>query len=397
MDCKRCSVIRNAITALLLVLATTRIPGMSVAEEGDVAEEGQKQTINAIYIPLADHYAGIVAYEKYRDEMVHADYAIQRMKSWPLLRAYFMSGKADLAYIICPQAMDMFRERPNFRWVSLMHRDGNALAINDLFKVHVDLPDERFDRKPSASVAEGFLRSGEESGEPIRCGVPHLQATHTVVLYKFLKDHGLTLGLGRGKDKDVIAIEVAPPKSPAFIKKSNSRSIPAAFEQSLPWADVVETQDFGHIAWYSKDVMPWPNGHVECIAIATDKCISGKEKALREVIYFIHKAGKDIEKARREGGDAMLEIAAMIRKHIPEHNQEAIVRSLRPDLMVINYQNLNLDPEGLKQIMDLAVEGGILAESIDIASFADHKFATEITTLGLTIDETLVEASEDTR
>jgi len=87
--------------------------------------------------------------------------------------------------------------------------------------------------------------------------------------------------LGFGSDKDVIAIEVPPPKSPSFIKKQNSRGIPASFEQSLPWADVVETKVFGYVAWYSKDVMPWPNGHVECIAIATDDCIKNKHEALK--------------------------------------------------------------------------------------------------------------------
>ena len=91
-------------------------------------EKQAKQIVTAIYIPLADHYAGIVAYEKYRDKMQYADYRIERMKSWPMLRARFMSGEVDMAYIICPQAMDMFAEKPNFRWVSLLHRDGNALA-----------------------------------------------------------------------------------------------------------------------------------------------------------------------------------------------------------------------------------------------------------------------------
>ena len=60
----------------------------------------EKKTIKAIYIPLADHYAGIVAYEKYRDKMKNADYRIERMKSWSLLRAYFMSGEVDVAFII---------------------------------------------------------------------------------------------------------------------------------------------------------------------------------------------------------------------------------------------------------------------------------------------------------
>jgi NitT/TauT family transport system substrate-binding protein len=107
--------------------------------------------------------------------------------------------------------------------------------------------------------------------------------------------------------------------------------------------------------------------------------IREKHRALEEVIYYIHKAGLDIEVARREGGQAMVAISNMIRKHIPEHNEAAIVQSLRPDLNVINYRHLNLDPEGLRLIMDLAVEGGILSQPIDIEEFADRSFSTEIT------------------
>jgi NitT/TauT family transport system substrate-binding protein len=338
-----------------------------------------KQVIKAIYIPLADHYAGIVAYEKYRDQMKKADYRIERMKSWFLLRAYFMSGEVDLAYIVSPLAMDMFAGKPNFRWVSLLHRDGNALAINDLLNAEVQLPEERLKRKPDAKVANAFTRARNKLGRPSECGVPHLLSTHTVVLYKYLKDHGKGLNLGRGTDKDVLAIEVSPSKSPAFIKRQNSLATPASFEQSLPWADIVEAKGFGHVAWYSKDVMPWPKGHVECIAIATDNCVSNKKEALKEVIYYLHKAGLDIEKARQKGGSDMIAISDMIRKHIPEHNQEAIIQSLRLDLNVINYKSLNVDKAGLKQIMDYAVEGNILKRPIDIDTFADESFSTEIT------------------
>ena len=338
-----------------------------------------KQAIKTIYIPLADHYAGIVAYEKYRDQMKKADYQIERMKSWSLLRAYFMSGEVDMAYIACPMAMDIFAQKPNFRWVSLLHRDGNALAINDLLNADVKLSSERLNRKPDAKVADAYTRAKGKLGRPSECGVPHLLATHTVVLYKYLKDHGKGLNLGKGTDKDVVAIEVPPPKSPSFIKRHNSRATPASFEQSLPWADVVETKGFGHVAWYSKDVMPWPKGHVECIAIATDGCFKYKREALQEVIYYLHQAGLDIEEARQEGGSAMIAISDMIRKHIPEHNQEAIIQSIRLDLNVINYKNLNVDKDGLKQIMDYAVEGNILKRSINIDAFADTSFSTEIT------------------
>lgn len=339
----------------------------------------EKKTIRAIYIPLADHYPGVVAFEKYRDKMEKADYRIERMKSWPLLRAYFMSGEVDMAYIISPMAMDMFAERPDFRWISLLHRDGNALAVNDLLNAAINLPKERADRKPDHKVADAFAAAKKRTGEPVEIGVPSLLATHTVVLYKYLKEHDKGMNLGVGQDKEVLAIAVPPPKSPAFIKKKNSRNTPAAFEQSLPWADVVETKGFGHVAWYSKDVMPWPKGHVECIVIATDQAIKEKPEALREVIYYLHQAGLDIEAARKKSGSDLVAISDMIRKHIPEHNQDAIIQSLRLDLNVINYYNLNVDPAGLKQIMDYAVEGGILKKPIDIDAFADPQFSTNIT------------------
>jgi NitT/TauT family transport system substrate-binding protein len=342
-----------------------------------LAEE--RQPIRAIYLPLADHYPGVVAYEKYRDKMTKADYTIERMKSPELMRAYFMSGEVDVAFIVSPMAMDMFAEKPDFRWISLLHRDGNALAINDLVNAFVKLPKDRKDRKPDNKVAQAFTAIKKQTGKPVECAIPSPLATHTVILYKYLSDHGIKMNFGVGSDKDVIAITVPPPKSPAFLKQQNSRNIPASFEQSLPWADVVETKGFGHVAWYSKDVMPWPKGHVECIVIATDKAIKEKSDALKDVIHYIHQAGLDIETARRKGGYEMAAISFMIRRHIPEHNRDAIRQSLRPDLNVINYYNLNVDKPGLKQIMDYAVEGKILKKSIDIDAFADTSFSTTIT------------------
>ncbi|MCU7847195.1 MAG: ABC transporter substrate-binding protein [Candidatus Thiodiazotropha sp. (ex Lucinoma kastoroae)] len=359
--------IRYLISLGLMLAALFNAPGVLA----------ERQPIKAIYVPLADHYAGIVAYEKYRDRMQYADYSIKRMTSWMLLRAYFLSGEVDMAFTMSPLAMDMFRESPNFRWISLLHRDGNAMAINGLINEKVKLSAKRSERKPDGKVADALGEFKRQRNKPTEVGVPHLQATHTVVLYKYLKDHGRTLALGRGNEEDVVAVAVAPSKSPVYLRKKNNRGQPAAFEQSLPWADVVETHNFGHVAWYSRDVLPWPKGHVECIAIAQDTTIADKREALKEVIFYIHKAGEEIEQARSKGGEAIREIAAMVRKHIPQHNEEAIIQSLRSDLNVINYHNLNNDEAGLKQVMDLAVESGIISAPIDIRTFSDRNFGTE--------------------
>lgn len=120
--------------------------------------------------------------------------------------------------------------------------------------------------------------------------------------------------------------------------------------------------------------MPWMHGHVECIALATDKAIAEKFNAVKEVKGFIQKAGKDIEIARNKGGAKLEAIVKMVRKHIPAHTRDAIIASLDPELRVINYQNLDIDKAGLKQIMDLAVEGKILRKPVNIDEFADSRF-----------------------
>ena len=334
----------------------------------------KRDDIHALYIPLADHYAALVAYERYASKMRYANFRITQMKNWDLLRAYFQSGEADMAYVMTPLAIDMFNEKPHFRWIGLMHRDGNALALNALLNKEVILKRNRLDRKPDAQVANALISARRDYKKSTQIALPHLLSTHAVILYRYLKEYGSSISFSHNQDADVLGISIAPPKAPFFIKIKDKKAMPAAFEQSLPWADVVETGGFGKIAWYSKDVMPWKYGHVECITLATDKSISSKFKAVNEVQYYLHKAGEDIEKAKKEGGLALENIVNIVRKHIPLHTPAAIRASLRSDLEVINYSHLNVDKAGLKLIMDYALEGKILKKGLDINKFADERF-----------------------
>ena len=339
--------------------------------------------IKAIAIPLADHYAGIIAYEKYRDKMQYAKYELMLLKAPALVRAYFYSqDDADIAFNVSPMVMDMFAQKPNFRWVSLIHRDGNALVINDIMNKEVKLGDDKTKRKPDSKIADSLSKFKKINGEAVECAIPSMLATHTTILYKYLKEHNKTMSLSKYDNPDLLLKIVKPPKSPVYLKKQTLRGEAAAFEQSMPWPEIANGDKKGYIAWYSKDVMKTKNGHVECIIIAKDATIKNKYKALKEVIYYIHKAGIDIEKARVHGGKELDKIIKMIRKHIPSHTKEAIVESLRSDIMAINYKHLNVDKnskESFKEIMDLAYEAGFIKTKIDIESLADERFSTSIT------------------
>jgi len=333
-----------------------------------------KQKVHALYIPLADHYAALVAYERYASQMKYANFEIEQMKNWDLLRAYFQSGEVDMAFVMTPLAIDMYNENPHFKWIGLMHRDGNALAVNDILLKDIHLQKNRHNRKPDPQLALAFEKAYQTYKKPTQVGLPHLLSTHAVVLYKYLKDNNSKVAWSPNVKADVLGISLAPPKAPSFIKIKSKKATPAAFEQSLPWADVVETGGFGKVVWYSKDVIPWKYGHVECIALATNSSITEKTKATKEVMYYIHKAGEDIELARKQGGQELDDIIKIVRKHIPLHTKEAIKASLRDDLEVINYRHLNIDKKGLKLIMDYAIEGKVLSKGLDIDTFADEQF-----------------------
>jgi NitT/TauT family transport system substrate-binding protein len=346
-------------------------------------DKSTKVDIKAIAIPLADHYAGIVAYEKYKDKMKFANYKIMLLNGPNLVRSYFYSqDDADIAFEVAPMVMDMFADKQNFRWVSLIHRDGDALSINEFINKKAKLKLEKKLRKPDGRVAKAIRELNKENSKPVDIAIPSFLATHTTILYKYLKDNNITFSYKKDKNAEVILRVVKPPKSPAYLKQNNTRSEPSAFEQSLPWGDIAEIKGFGHLAWYSKDVMKHKNGHVECIIIAKDDVIKNKREALKEVIYYIHKAGVDIERARKTGGKEFDEIIKMIRKHIPAHSVASIKESLRTDIMAINYKNLNIDEESkssFKEIMDLAYEAGFIKQKIDIDSLADDSFSTDIT------------------
>lgn len=337
---------------------------------GSALHAQARSPVLATYIPLADHYAAIIAFERYRQQMTHADFRIQQMRNWDLLRAHFRSGKADITFMMSPLALDTYAKDGNFRWIGLMHRDGNALAINAVIEKAVALPQLRNNRKPEPSLAQFIANYHRQTGRAVEIAVPHILSTHSVVLYQYLQQHGVKMNLTTGSLHPVRAISVAPPLSPAFIRDNGNRRIPAAFEQSLPFADIVETENYGRIAWYSKDVIPHPVGHVECIALASDAALAAKRQAIAEVFHYIQRAAADIEQARQNGGKPLEDIIALIREHVPSHTETAIRASLNPKLRVINYQDLEIDKPGLTTIMDIAVASGILTQPIDIDAFA---------------------------
>ncbi len=66
----------------------------------------EKQTIKAVGIPLADHYAGVVAFEKYRSKMKYADYQLLILPGPDFVRAYSYLLKDSVLDLIIFESFD---------------------------------------------------------------------------------------------------------------------------------------------------------------------------------------------------------------------------------------------------------------------------------------------------
>jgi len=86
------------LTYLKLVIKTTIFICLLTASAYNWASTVQRQTVNAVCIPLVDHYAALVAHERYRNPVQFAAFEIKQIKYWNLLRAYFQSGEADMRF-----------------------------------------------------------------------------------------------------------------------------------------------------------------------------------------------------------------------------------------------------------------------------------------------------------
>jgi NitT/TauT family transport system substrate-binding protein len=334
-----------------------------------------KDKITSLYLPLIDHYPLLLAHERAGAGMRHADFVVEQMPGWNELRQKLARGQADIAVISAPLAFDMFLDNPNIRAVSLAHRDGAALSINMVLNQSVRVIPRHARRKPIDAYAKAVKQAFEKSGNPVTVAVPTLFSTHSLVVYRYLADNGVKMITPTNRNGAVVLRQVPPSRSNDYLRAAGALDQGAAMLQAQPWGDLVEASGSGTIAWYSKDVLNYPKGHVDCIIIATDDTIKNKRAALAEVIEAIHRAGAELQGAIDGGEQDLLSLTTLISKrYVPTHRPDVIAAGMSKRIGAINYNDLNVDIGGLKQLQDIGLASGLQRGRIDLAKFADASF-----------------------
>ncbi len=169
--------------------------------------------------------------------------------------------------------------------------------------------------------------------------------------------------------------EVPPPEHPTALR---SGSIDA-YIVGEPFAAMAEIDGFGRILYHTKDI--WED-FISCVLVVREDLIEDERAIVQELVDGIAKSGKWLDEDLEHRMDAA-EIAAV---HYYEQPTELLKYVLSKPVDRVKYTHLAPLREDFDEIMNLAVEIGVLAGPIAFEEYTDDSFVRPLAELDWGMD-----------
>lgn len=257
-----------------------------------------------------------------------------RFSGWPELKEAHLSGDLPATFILAPMAMALRQQGVKLKIVYLGHRDGTALMV------HKDSDIRNFKDLKGKRIA-----------------VPNRFSNQRLIIFKALKDNGMTL-------KDVQLLEMPPPDMPAALY---SKSIDAV-TSGEPFMAQTEMDGYGRVLYQAKEL--WPN-FISCVLAVEERTIEEHPEWVQQLVDGIAKSGKWLESDMEHRMDAAQAAATQYYNQDPKLLR--FVLSKPPDR--VTYSRLALAKKDFEEIAALALEAGILDGPIAFEEYADIRFS----------------------
>jgi NitT/TauT family transport system substrate-binding protein len=257
-----------------------------------------------------------------------------KYSGWPELKESFMTGKVRAAYLLAPMVMDLVDSRVAAKIVSLGHRSGAVIMV-------------RTD-SPVRSIRD--LR-GRRIAIPSRFAVDHL------FVRRMLKEHGMSA-------RDVELVEMAPPEMPAALYASQVD----AYATGEPFGAVGELGGYARILYMTRD--KWPT-YVCCVLTVRQELIDRERPLVQQIVNHVMSSGAWLEAAQ-----ANRDLAAQIAAGPTVFNQQSEVlrHVLTNPRDRVTYADLRLIRSELDELMEAALEAGIIRQPIPYERYVDDSF-----------------------
>ena len=175
--------------------------------------------IRIAYLPIT-HSAAVMMLPHVSESSDEFSIELVRFTTWPEVMEALRSGHVDGASILFEVAVTAFQMGSPLSVISLSHRDGNVLVVdNTVQDIHCLV---------GRTVA-----------------IPHTLSPHLTLLNKVLTDAGLSLD-------DINLVEISPAEMPFSMA---ARAI-SAYVVAEPWGSLAEHRGAGRILVDSRDIIP---------------------------------------------------------------------------------------------------------------------------------------------
>jgi len=260
-------------------------------------------------------------------------FSSKKFTDWPTVTEALTAREIGGAFILAPLAMKMVSEGIPIRIVYLGHRDGTAIVVG----------------KDSGIDDFGDLR-----GRTV--AIPMRYANQNLLMHKMMKEWGMPYD-------SINLIELPPPDHPTALAAGSIDG----YIVGEPFAAKAEVDGFGRVLYHTKDI--WTD-FISCVLVVRTDLIEGEREIVQELVDGIAKSGKWLDQSAEHRMDAA-EIAA---EHFYFQDPELLKYVLSKPADRVKYTQLGpLKPE-FDEIMELAVEIGVLDESIAFERYVDDSF-----------------------
>lgn len=269
----------------------------------------------------------------------------QKFLDFATVKEALIARRINASFILAPMAMQLRADGVPVKVVYLGHRDGTALIVG------------------TDSGIEDF---GDLRGK--RIAIPSRFANQNILLHRMMKKWDMPY--------DSIELrEVPPPEHPSALR---SGSIDG-YIVGEPFAAQAEMDGYGKVLYHAKDI--WPD-FISCVLVVREELIEEDRAIVQELVDGIAKSGKWLD----EGLDHRMDAAEVTAKHYYGQDPALLKFVLSKPVDRVKYTRLAPLKDDFDEIMELAVEIGVLERPIAFEEYADDSFVKPLDELDWGLD-----------
>ncbi len=258
----------------------------------------------------------------------------RKFTDWPTVKEALFAKEVGAAFLLAPMAMQLRADGVPIKVVYLGHRDGTALVVGK------DSDIQSFEDLRGKKVA-----------------IPNRYANQNILMHKMMKERGMASG-------SIHLLEVPPPEHPTAL---HAGAIDA-YIVGEPFCAKAELDGIGRVLHQAKDM--WPN-FISCVLVVHEDLIAEAPELVQELVNGIARSGKWLDSDMQHRMDA----AQITAEHFYFQPKALLEHVLSKPPDRVRYTQLEPLKGDFDEIMELAVEMGILRQRIEFQEYADPSFA----------------------